>query len=87
MTEDPPVPDNWREEMENFCTDEKELTLLREGPRSLAQSWHLMSLRHRYKKIKGIKDIPDPDCQSSFKDWNKTISELEKQAPDYGVGK
>ena len=73
--------------MENYCTKENEITLLREGPRSLSQSWHLMALRYRYKKIKGIKDNPAPDCQSSFKDWNKTISELEKHAPDYGVGK
>ena len=78
MTEYPPVPDNWREEMENYCTDERDLARLREGVVSLASSWHMMALRHRYKKIKGIKDVPDADCQSSFKDWNKSISETDK---------
>ena len=75
-TEHPPVPDNWREEMENYCIKESDLKVLREGPWSLSSSWHLQALRHRYKKIKGIKDIPDPDCQSSFKEWNEQTKPL-----------
>ena len=43
----------------NYCTKETDLKVLREGPWSLSSSWHLMALRHRYKKIKGIVDIPD----------------------------
>ena len=76
--EQPPVPDNWRDEMANYVSDKKEVKLLKEGPHSLAQSWHLMALRHRYKRIKGIKDVPAPDCQSSFKEWNKGVDDKKE---------
>lgn len=76
MNEVPPVPDNWREEMERYVSDRKEIQLLQEGPHSLSESWHLMALRRRYKIIKGIKDVPAPDCSSSFKEWNDKAKSL-----------
>ena len=45
---------NWREKMEAYTTDKNEITLLREGPKSLAQSWRMMALKKRYMKIMGI---------------------------------
>ena len=64
------VPPNWREEMEQFVVKPDVIKLLREGPKSLAQSWRLMALKNEYKRIKGIQDPEPPNCQSSFKEWN-----------------
>ena len=47
---------NWREEMEKFTSDPKEIKLLREGPKSLSQSWMLQALKVRYNKIHGRGD-------------------------------
>lgn len=70
------LPDNWREEMESFTSNKVEIRLLREGPKSLAQSWHLMALRKRYMDIKGIQSPTATDCQSSFKEWNGKTKSL-----------
>ena len=70
MTE---VPENWREEMIDFTTDEKHIKLLKEGPHSMHEARMLGALRYRYKQIKGIKDPEPPNCQSSFKEWNESI--------------
>tara|TARA_B100001063_G_C16717930_1_gene531836 strand:- start:1122 stop:1340 length:219 start_codon:yes stop_codon:yes gene_type:complete len=66
---------NWREEYKSFTSDKRELELLENGPDSLASSWCLMAMRQKWKKIKGYKDPEPPDCQSSFKEWNKSIDE------------
>ena len=66
---------NWREEYKSFTSDKRELELLENGPDSLASSWRLMAMRQKWKKIKGYKDPEPPDCQSSFKEWNKSIDE------------
>ena len=64
---------NWREEYKQYTSNKKELELLENGPKSLAQSWHLQAMYNQWKKIKGIKDPEPPDCSSSFKEWNKKI--------------
>jgi len=64
---------NWREEYKQFTSNKKELELLENGPKSLAQSWHMQAMYNQWKKIKGIKDPEPPDCSSSFKEWNKKI--------------
>lgn len=46
----------WREELKAYTTDKKELELLENGPKSLAQSWHMNALHQRWKRIKGIKE-------------------------------
>tara|TARA_R100001463_G_scaffold134696_1_gene197139 strand:+ start:1030 stop:1257 length:228 start_codon:yes stop_codon:yes gene_type:complete len=66
-----PDSSNWREEYKQFTSNKKELELLENGPKSLAQSWHLQAMYNRWKTIKGIKDPEPPDCQSSFKDWSE----------------
>ena len=66
---------NWREEYKQFTSNKKELELLENGPKSLAQSWHLQAMYNQWKKIKGIKDPEPPDCSSSFKEWNKNVEE------------
>jgi len=62
---------NWREEYKQFTSNKKELELLENGPKSLAQSWHMQAMYNQWKKIKGIKDPEPPDCQSSMKEWFK----------------
>ena len=66
---------NWREEYKQFTSNKKELDLLENGPKSLAQSWHMQAMYNQWKKIKGIKDPEPPDCSSSFKEWNKNVEE------------
>jgi len=66
---------NWREEYKQYTSNKKELELLENGPKSLAQSWHMQAMYNQWKKIKGIKDPEPPDCSSSFKEWNKNVEE------------
>lgn len=47
---------NWREEYKQFTSNKKELDLLENGAKSLAQSWHLQSMHNKWKRIKGIFD-------------------------------
>lgn len=49
--------DNWRKEMEQYTSDEGEIKLLREGPRSMTQAYRLGALKQRYKKIMHIDDL------------------------------
>tara|TARA_Y100001970_G_scaffold99692_2_gene125348 strand:- start:5386 stop:5610 length:225 start_codon:yes stop_codon:yes gene_type:complete len=63
---------NWREEMQSYASG-PELQLLIDGPKSLAQSWHMGALYNKWKKMKGYKDPEPPDCQSSFKEWNDGV--------------
>jgi hypothetical protein len=60
---------NWREEYKQFTSNKKELDLLENGPKSLAQSWHLQAMYNKWKRISGIKDPEPPNCQSSLKEF------------------
>ena len=63
---------DWREEYKNYTSNKKELELLTNGARSLAQSWHLQAMYNRWKSIKGIKDDTTENTgqyQSSLKDF------------------
>ena len=61
---------NWRQELlDSASFNEKEEKLLRHGAKSLAQSWHLGALYTRWKKLKGYKEPPHPNCKSSFLAW------------------
>ena len=66
---------NWREEMKAYTSSKYQLELLENGPRSLSQSWMMQALHQEWKKIKGIKDQPSPDCSSSFKEWNSRVED------------
>ena len=66
---------NWREEYKSFTSDSKELDLLENGARSLAQSWHLQALYNKWKKVKGYDKL-DPkenegQLQSTMKEFFK----------------
>ena len=66
---------NWREELKSYTTSKKELELLENGPKSLSQSWYMGALHNKWKKINGYKEPEPPDCQSSFKEFNKNVEE------------
>ena len=68
---------NWREEYKQFTSNKKELELLENGPKSLAQSWHMQAMYNQWKKIKGIKDPEPPDCQSSMREWEQSIKKYQ----------
>ena len=47
---------NWREDYKQFTSDKRDLDLLENGPKSLAQSWHMQAMYNKWKSIRGIKD-------------------------------
>jgi len=67
---------NWKEELlasQRF--NKKEKNLLKNGAKSLAQSWWLGALYVRWKKLKGLH-LKDPvpnkgQLQSSFKEFER----------------
>ena len=70
---------NWREELlESANFNGKQERILREGPRSLVDSWILGALYSRWKKLRGYKEPPVPSCQSSFQEFNKKVREVEE---------
>ena len=44
------------EEYKQFTGNKKELDLLENGAKSLAESWHLQAMYNKWKRIKGISD-------------------------------
>jgi len=70
---------NWREELlESANFNGKQERILREGPRSLVDSWILGALYSRWKKLSGYREPPVPNCQSSFQEFNKIGREVEE---------
>ena len=69
---------NWREELlDSSKFNEKEEKLLKHGAKSLSQIWLLGALYTRWKKMKGYREPPTPNCQSSFLAWEKRIAQGE----------
>mgnify|MGYP003299491998 CR=1 FL=1 len=64
---------NWREEYKAYTSSKKDLEMLENGPKSLAQSWYMSTLYQKWKKIKGYKDPEPPDCSSSLKEWEQSV--------------
>ncbi len=63
---------NWREEyLESYSFNQKERKLLKNGAKSLSESWWLQALYVRWRKLKGYKRPPEPNCQSSFKEFEE----------------
>ena len=68
---------NWREEYKAYTSSKKDLEMLENGPKSLAQSWYMSTLYQKWKKMKGYKDPPPPDCSSSLKEWEESIKKYK----------
>ena len=69
---------NWKEELLASATfNAKERNLLKNGAKSLTDSWWLQALYIRWKKIKGYKN-PDSEnkgqFRSSFKEFEQKIN-------------
>ncbi len=69
---------NWREEYKAYTSSKKDLEMLENGPKSLAQSWYMSTLYQKWKKMKGYKDPEPPDCSSSMKEWEESIKKYQK---------
>ena len=69
---------DWKQELLDSANfNKKQENLLKNGPKSLTESWLMGVLYTRWKKLKGIRPDPfvPPDCSSSFKEWNKKVEE------------
>ena len=71
---------NWREDM--LDTKQRlskyKIELLKNGAKSLSQSWILNAYYQEWKRMKGIKPTPPPpNCQSSFKEWNNKVENAD----------
>ena len=63
---------NWREESLPYHTG-RQAELLRDGPKSLSQSWLMQAMYGKWKKRNGYKDPEPPDCSSSMQEWEQSI--------------
>jgi len=67
---------NWRKEYLTMkVLSEHATDLLKNGAKSLSGSWYLAAMYNDWRKKKGYIDPEPPNCQSSFKDWNKSIED------------
>ena len=58
---------DWKQELldsEKF--NKKQENLLKNGAKSLTDSWLLGARYIKWKKLQGIREQPSPDCMSSF---------------------
>ena len=72
---------NWREEYKSYTSDKKQLELLENGPKQLAQAWILGAMYNKWKKMKGYDKL-DPkenegQLQSSMKEWEASVKKYQ----------
>ena len=70
---------DWEQELldsEKF--NKKQEKLLKNGAKSLTDSWLVGVFYTRWKKLKGIREQSSPVCSSSFREWNKKVKDLDK---------
>ncbi len=67
---------NWREESIPYHTG-KQADLLRDGPKSLSQSWLMGAMYNQWKKRNGYKDPEPPDVSSSLGEFFKKQNEVK----------
>ena len=68
---------DWKQELlDSQRFNKKEEKLLKEGAKSLTDSWYLGALYVRYKRLKGIKDDTKENkgqLQTSFREFENKI--------------
>ena len=70
---------DWKQELLDSANfNGKHARILKHGAKSLTDSWILGALYTRWKKLKGIREKPVPDCSSSFQERNKKVEDVEK---------
>ena len=67
---------NWREESLPYHSG-KQADLLRDGPKSLSQSWLMGAMYNKWKKRNGYKDPEPPDVSSSLGEFFKKQNEVK----------
>ena len=67
---------NWREESLPYHTG-RQAELLRDGPKSLSQSWLMGAMYNQWKKRNGYKDPEPPDVSSSLGEFFKKQNEVK----------
>ena len=51
---------NWKQYvLDHWVITPEERKLLQEGPKSLAQAWHLQALKYRYESTTNSRDVED----------------------------
>ena len=69
---------DWKQELLDSANfNKKQENLLKNGAKSLTYSWLLGALYIRWKKLKGIREKPSPNCSSSFQEWNKKVEDID----------
>ena len=69
---------DWKQEiLDSAKFNTQQENLLKNRAKSLTNSCLLGVLYTRWKKLKGIRERPSPDCSSSFQEWNKKIEDAD----------
>ena len=69
---------DWKQELldsEKF--NKRQDSLLKNSAKSLTESWLIGALYIKWKKLKGIREQPSPNCSSSFQEWNKKVEDID----------
>jgi len=69
---------NWREESLPYYTGKQE-ELLKNGPKSLSQSWIMGAMYNEWKRRNGYKDPEPPDVSSSLGEFFKKQEDVENE--------
>ena len=69
---------NWREESLPYYTGKQE-ELLKNGPKSLSQSWIMGAMYNEWKRRNGYKDPEPPDVSSSLGEFFKKQEDIENE--------
>ena len=67
---------NWREESLPYYTGKQE-ELLKNGPKSLSQSWIMGAMYNEWKRRNGYKDPEPPNVSSSLGEFFKKQEDIE----------
>jgi len=76
MSNKPYDDSNWREESLPYYTGKQE-ELLKNGPKSLSQSWILGAMYNEWKRRNGYKDPEPPNVSSSLGEFFKKQEDIE----------
>ena len=76
MSNKPYDDSNWREESLPYYTGKQE-ELLKNGPKSLSQSWIMGAMYNEWKRRNGYKDPEPPNVSSSLGEFFKKQEDIE----------
>ena len=70
---------DWKQELlASAKFNKKHENLLKNGAKSLTDSWLLGVLYKRWKMLKGIREQLSHNCSSNFQEWNKKVEDADK---------